>query len=245
MNEPLPSERQLLLALKRDDTPSDADRERVRARVLAALAGGAGASALGLAGKSATAAPKAAFALAPAAKAVAVVGVIGSGALFTLQQWSTTPPAATQLGAAVNGAAATSSAAEPPAPQETAALTPSAPDVQAEAPVQGHDSPPVTRASAKNMNSPRAADLDAEVRLLRAAQQALAAGRYPEALGKLSEHAQRYPRGLLRNEREASRSIALCQSGQLSAGQSRARTYLGSAADAPLATRVRKACKLD
>ena len=53
-----------------------------------------------------------------------------------------------------------------------------------------------------------------EVALLSKAQAALSRGRPQEALEALSEHAQRFPRGVLTEERAATRARTLCALGR-------------------------------
>ncbi|WP_437969365.1 hypothetical protein WMF04_08730 [Sorangium sp. So ce260] len=89
---------------------------------------------------------------------------------------------------------------------------------------------------------PGSEGLDAEIALLRDAQQALQAGQFAQALAKLNEHASRYPRGVLSTEREASRAIALCRSGRAASGRAIAARLLARSPGSPLATRVRAAC---
>ncbi|AUX40325.1 hypothetical protein SOCE26_017250 [Sorangium cellulosum] len=98
--------------------------------------------------------------------------------------------------------------------------------------------PPAAAAAAR----PGGGGLDAEIALLRDAQQALQAGQFAQALSKLNEHASRYPRGVLSTEREASRAIALCRSGSAASGRAIAAKLLAQSPGSPLATRVRAAC---
>jgi hypothetical protein len=255
MNYREPSPGELLAALKRQDSPSEADQERIRSRVLATLGTAAlGVGAAGLASKAAAAAPKTVLALGPLGKLSLVVGLISTGAVFTVQHWNSTreaPRAATYVTApGASGVPAAGAVSAGPV-LEAAPPVDAAQGVQVEQAVQQSPSAVAAEAPPALPNGkaarPRLSseNLDAEVSLLRAAQQALQGGRYPEALAKLSEHAQRFPRGLLRDEREASRAIALCQGGQSSSGQSRARDYLRTNAQSPLAARVQSACKLD
>ncbi len=59
-----------------------------------------------------------------------------------------------------------------------------------------------------------AQDLAAEAKLLSVAQRALEEGRPAAALGPLAEHAQRFPNGLLKEERLAARALAYCRAGR-------------------------------
>jgi hypothetical protein len=237
MNDSEPTPSQLLAALKRDDSPSEADRERLRSRVWGALGASAvAAGAASLTSKAAAAAPKTAFVLGPVGKLGVVLGLVGSGAVFVSKPWEPAPAArdASYVNAPRENSVPVVAAVSA---NETEAVA--APEVAQPVPGAVNDKSGPTRAR------PGSLGLDAEVSLLRAAQQALQAGRYPEALAKLAEHAQRFPRGVLRNEREASRAIALCQGGQSKSGQGRARDYLRANADSPLAARVKSACKLE
>ncbi|WP_438042253.1 hypothetical protein [Sorangium sp. So ce128] len=119
------------------------------------------------------------------------------------------------------------------------------------APADPSAAPPAAAAArATASRTPRAAaaakqgseGLDAEIALLRDAQQALQAGQFAQALSKLDEHASRYPRGVLSTEREASRAIALCRSGRAPSGRAIAARLLAKSPGSPLATRVRAAC---
>lgn len=150
-------------------------------------------------------------------------------------------------------AAAPSSAPsdETPAPAEASASTKADASEKPGAPAEPSAAPPEAAAArATASRTPRAAaaarqgseGLDAEIALLRDAQQALQAGQFAQALSKLDEHASRYPRGVLSTEREASRAIALCRSGRAPSGRAIAARLLAKSPGSPLATRVRAAC---
>ncbi|WP_437726229.1 hypothetical protein [Sorangium sp. So ce861] len=137
------------------------------------------------------------------------------------------------------------SAASRAAAQASAAPAASAPAQAGAAPAAAVASRgPAARATAPGTAAarPGAEGLDAEIALLRDAQQALQAGQFAQALSKLNEHGSRYPRGVLSTEREASRAIALCRSGRAAAGRAIAAKLLAQSPGSPLATRVRAAC---
>jgi hypothetical protein len=90
----------------------------------------------------------------------------------------------------------------------------------------------------------RSADLEGEMKLLRTADAALRRGDSASALAALNKHAALYPTGVLSQEREGVRAIALCTGGSLSQGQSAALRFLAQAAKSPLASRIRSACSL-
>ena len=90
---------------------------------------------------------------------------------------------------------------------------------------------------------PTAADLEAEMKLIRGADSALRAGRSSEALALLAQHQAEHPHASLAHEREGLRAIANCQVG--SAGSSTAaERFLSHSPHSPLAPRLRSACRI-
>jgi hypothetical protein len=77
--------------------------------------------------------------------------------------------------------------------------------------------------------------------LLREAHEALRASEPGRALDVLEQHAERFPRGALAEERRALRAIALCQAKSRGAS-AEAEAFLRSAPESPLVERVRSAC---
>jgi RNA polymerase sigma-70 factor (ECF subfamily) len=88
-----------------------------------------------------------------------------------------------------------------------------------------------------------AAALAEEVALITAAKAALDDGAPERALARLAEHATRFARGQLANERAGYRAIALCVAGQLAAGRREAESFL-SHGGVSLAGRVHEACSI-
>jgi len=84
--------------------------------------------------------------------------------------------------------------------------------------------------------------LEEEISLLREAHEALRAAQPERALDLLEEHAQRFPRGALEQERRAMRAIALCQAKPGAAARLEADHFLRSAPESPLVERVRSVC---
>jgi hypothetical protein len=188
--------------------PTDADRARVFAAVMAAplVAGTAaiGASKFSLAGLAEfVQASRVAQLLAVATPVAAAGGLV----------WYTT----------------VRPAARPSVPMETprvaAVLPPSAPAPQPvqdpapeEAPILpvpvNEEAPPPRQAASGADSSNVAGQIREEVTLLTRAQAELSRGRAQQALEALKEHAQRFPRGALSNERIATRARALCALGR-------------------------------
>lgn len=86
--------------------------------------------------------------------------------------------------------------------------------------------------------------LAAENRLLAQARAALIEGEPSRALGRLDEHARRFPDGVLSEERQALRAVALCEAGREAEGDAAARAFLRAHPQAALAERVRSACQV-
>ncbi|WP_437932435.1 hypothetical protein WMF37_25305 [Sorangium sp. So ce291] len=149
-------------------------------------------------------------------------------------------------------AGASAPADETPAPAGASAPAGGSAPAGVTAPAEASAAPPAADGAARKPTprTPTAAaagkpgpeGLDAEIALLRDAQQALQAGQFAQALSKLDEHASRFPRGVLSTEREASRAIALCRSGRAAPGKAIAAKLLAQNPGSPLATRVRAAC---
>ncbi len=82
----------------------------------------------------------------------------------------------------------------------------------------------------------------AEAALLQRARSALATGDGVEALARLDEHAQRFPRGALTEEQKAARVLALCAAGRAVEARAAATAFLASTPHSPLAPQVTRAC---
>lgn len=82
-----------------------------------------------------------------------------------------------------------------------------------------------------------------ELRLMRAASDALADADVPRTLRLLSEHAEKFPEGALREERRALRVIALCKQGRSHFALVERDELLRSSPRSPLTARVREACE--
>jgi hypothetical protein len=80
------------------------------------------------------------------------------------------------------------------------------------------------------------------VALLRQANAELAAGHPERALVLLDDHAHRFPRGGLVEEREAARVLALCAAGRHAEGRRAQARFLHAHASSPQAARVQAAC---
>lgn len=92
-------------------------------------------------------------------------------------------------------------------------------------------------------NTPAAATSVAdETALLRDAHIALEAGNSARALALLAEHGRRFPRGMLGEERDATRVFALCAAGNATEARAAAARFLRERPSSPLAARVQQSC---
>lgn len=157
--------------------------------------------------------------------------------------------AATVPVVAADRAQATTPAAVPPTPTPEPAQLPSTIATTTAASVE----PPPIAAAATTRRSrsatarapeptPPAATLDDEAALLRAANRALGAGDTALALARLSEHASRFERGTLAQDRDALRVVVLCRAGRRSDAVAARKRFLERWPQSVHASRVRAAC---
>ena len=198
-----PEANQLVNAGREAFRPTDADR----ARLMTALTGTATLS-LGVAiGARAPRLFSGIFGAAQAARVLAIALPVAAVGAFWLHA-SRPPPKPAQPGLLVHStlAAVTPKVAEPPVPVvDKAVESPSEPSSS----VPAERSGPSVAETAKPGN-----EIRQEVALLSKAQAALSRGRPQEALEALAEHAQRFPRGVLSEERAATRVRTLCALGR-------------------------------
>jgi hypothetical protein len=81
-----------------------------------------------------------------------------------------------------------------------------------------------------------------EAALLLSTQAALREDNPGRALALLDEHARRFPRGALAQERDAARVLALCAAGRVDEARSARDAFLAAHPRSPAAARVRHAC---
>jgi hypothetical protein len=213
--------RRLVDGARGADAPTAADRDRVRAALVAGLAAGGGAasggaSKLGLLGR---------------AGLVVLVGALLAGGVWWFASTS---------GGDAHRVAATAPVREPePAPiAEPPALILDAAPIADAAPRQ------VATSERPKPRAPRdAAQLAEEARLLREAETARRAGELERASQKLDEHRRRFPRGVLATERDAARVLLLCDAGRIAEAKKLAGSFLRRHPRSPLADRVRSACE--
>ncbi len=252
MNDLSSEARALLREARGFDEPSLADSDRIRSSVLAkvGIAVGAGAG-ITAATTSIAAAPAAVTTVLTATAmkigaAIVIAGSLATGGYVALRPASGKRPPATE----VTEAHATSAPVAPPAPVMPAPVVPSTTateDRRIESAHAPHSKssrrhvapPPVERAPTAQRATP---DLEGEARLLEQADADLRRGDANAALGRLTEHASKYPGGALREEREGMRVVALCRAGRAAEGNAAAERFLARSPRSLLATRIRAAC---
>jgi hypothetical protein len=120
--------------------------------------------------------------------------------------------------------------------------TPAEPAAPSKAAKPGERSRPASSVRPSGSGSV-AADPEAEITLVRAMQQALRSGDTSRALTLAAEHASRFPKGTLVEERESARAIASCQRGEAEARATILATFTQRFGGSPYAARVKAACQ--
>lgn len=153
-----------------------------------------------------------------------IVGVLLGGAVAAIGYSVTSDPEPEPV-AKPTAAVRSDAAPEPPPPPPAGA----APPVEAASPITEppDDTPPtaVQRPAKKARNTsakatdPPSSDLAEETRLLARARARLRAGSPKDALAPLSEHAKRFPKGQLTEDRMVLRAQALCEAGEQTSGR--------------------------
>ncbi|MBI5513045.1 MAG: hypothetical protein HY909_04710 [Deltaproteobacteria bacterium] len=222
MNELPPEARQALSLLRDTQDPTEADRARVRALLAKRL--------------QVEAARPWRWRL-----PLTVLGVLG--ALAAAGGWYGTvrPPEAVVVPAPRNIVATDISER-----QDAIVRAPTIPAPEAPAPTVAPAEPPTPPAAVPAPSPaparPEARDPEAELRLLTEANGRLRRGDPGGALTALGTHRQRFPRGALREEREALRVLALCALHRDAEARAVAARFLATWPRSPQASRVRSSC---
>lgn len=103
----------------------------------------------------------------------------------------------------------------------------------------------VPAAASVSGTKPRSASLVEETRLLREAYAALRSSDPQLALRLLDEHARRFPRGVLSEERSAQRIVALCNLGRLDEARAEAARFSQRSPASPLMKSILASCIAD
>jgi hypothetical protein len=240
MNDLKPSTQALLDLGRLGDDPTDAAIGRNR-RALAKKLGVATLAASALAGSTSKVASAVAAGSWTTAKVALLCGAVAAGGAATwgvIHERNATPRA-------------DDSSAGPPMPAKLArrdtvapaVVPPEAPTPPEAATAATASSPaPVTHAAPSSRAS-NAPSIKQELELVRAAQHHLNRGEPQAALALLAEHAQKFPSGVLWEEREASRVFALCRMGNAADARALADAFVRRAPRSPFVDRVRASCR--
>ncbi|HEX2875089.1 MAG TPA: hypothetical protein VHP33_27750 [Polyangiaceae bacterium] len=244
MDDLSPGARSLLQAADTYDDPSPDDAARVRRAVLTRV------GAIGLTAAVVTAGStqaKAASVMSIAAKLTAALAITAGGVAASWSYANHNREVTLNAPAPVK--------AKPPAqrPVTPAPAAAPAPAIVSPEDVKLEEDAPVVKAprsTARNARpepaektEPSAADLEAEMKLIRGADSALRAGRASEALALLAQHQAEHPKASLAHEREGLRAIANCQVGA-GGSAAAAERFLSRSPHSPLAPRLRSACRI-
>ncbi len=253
--------RALIDEVREVDGPAPGDRDRVKRALVAAIAGGASlaastAASTAAAGTTAATATAAAGGLSLGVKIAAVALVAAALGGTALVVTAPPEPAPAPRRAAVHAPARPSEPeilrpAIEPAPPATVAPEPVAAEVAEELPAPEvvasaevpDVAPRVRRAPAAPLEIARVdSTLTEELALLRDAQRAMQADHPHDALSRLDDHARRFPSGVLEEEREAARVLALCRADRADEARALAERFLRERPSSPHRARVRAAC---
>ena len=240
MEELTDDAKEMLEALKVEETPSKTSSERMWAAV---AAGGAGAALLGGIGKGKL-------------LLLGALGITGVVALVLVTGPETPEPtgrggevATVSDGvgpSAVNEPEVPPEANEPeppevnePEPKTTADPSPGALDAPLE-PAEVDE--PEPRPKARSRVEPSADTLEEELSLLGDAKAALGRGDAKSALSILGKHKKQFPRSSFAEEREFLRMTALCDAGKQAEARSAAERFLKKHPSSALSPRVKKLC---
>lgn len=228
-----PETRRLVELARRARTPGEDAKLRIAERLAVPLAAGLAATTATATAKatSAAAAAKAgSFSLGAKVAALVALGAVGA-AVVVSQAVSPPNPQPVPAQVAAPSTPVAPSASAPARPPEPLALEPPAP-----AAPRKPNQPPSTTSS-----GPGAA-LAAEAALLHQAQAAWRAGQSSQALALANQHAQRFPRSQLANERDVLRVLSMCKLGQARNAKQVAARLLKNAKGSPWYQSVAESC---
>jgi hypothetical protein len=249
MSDLSPETRALLQSGRGGEEPTQRDYQRNRRALTRRLGAGAMAASVGLAATSGAAAAGGAGAAGTSALTTAVVSFVVGGALAGSAAvgavWLRPAERPTPAVVSSSHVASTTRPAPAPAVVENSVVENSV--VEAPAPTPAPEpraavSPRPSRASLPHAQAAAPSTVKEELELLRAAEERFHAGAPAQALALLDDHARRFPRGVLSEERRASRILALCQLGQVAVATSEADSFVAEHPASPFVERVRRAC---
>jgi hypothetical protein len=218
--------------------PTDADRARVLAAITGAATLTVGSVAAASSAKLSVTALSGMFRAAHLARLLAITVPMAVGGTYLWQSRSPSPARAPSTAAAIARpvtAVALPKTDEAPAPPAESKAPEQAPSPVAPVSPERGTSP--SSETAKPSNQMRE-----EVALLSKAQRGLSSGHAQEALEALNEHATRFPRGALAEERIATRARALCALNRRQEGEAELKRMERLNPGSAYLARAREAC---
>jgi hypothetical protein len=228
-----PDVRRLVELARKARTPGEDDKLRLAERLAVPLAAGA---ALGSAAGAAKAATGASLFASLGTKVAALVALSAVAAAVVVTKLETKPTPAVSR--------AQVESAKPPLPTAPSASVSEALPVPSAAPEPPLSEPVIPQkpgASGAHPASP-AHELEEEAALLHQAQSAWRNGQSAQALQLANQHAQRFPRSQLANERDVLRVLSLCKLGQTHAAKQVGARLLRTAKGSPWYQSVAQSC---
>jgi hypothetical protein len=221
--------------------PTEADQARVLAAVLSATPV-VGAAAVLAASKTSVEGLAQVVWGTSVAKVLAVAVPVAAAGSLVWYATASDPASPSTARAPATPPGVSSPRALGPSPSDETSPLPEQPPPEpiAEQPTAAPPGRPSTSASEASSSG---GQMREEVALLSRAQAELSRGRAQQALDALKEHAQRFPRGALRNERVATRARALCALGRTQEANAELDRMERLNPGSPYWARAREACR--
>jgi hypothetical protein len=146
--------------------------------------------------------------------------------------------------AATDATALEAAARQPATSDATATTTPASSPAPAEPALrEAPSSTPARSPRARPAESTAADDLEAELALITRATEAKKTGRHADGLAALREHAKRFPRGVMAEERTVLKAELLCAAGRGQEADALVEAFLRERAGSALVGRMRNVCR--
>jgi hypothetical protein len=216
------------------DTPSAADRIRIKRAVLAQIVVGTTVASSAVAGSLSLGAK--------VGLTVLAVSLVGGGTVGVLKMYDAHQASIARMRVPARTAVAPRPAPALPAVSQEATVS-QEPPVLPDEKARKLEKP--RKAISQNGRGEKATDedrLNAEVALLKRAREELRMHRPESTLETLAEYDRLFGRGILVEERQAIAAIALCQAEPGPAARAQAEAFMRRAPASPLRERVRAAC---
>lgn len=217
-----PETRRLVDLARQARTPGESDKLRIAERLAVPLAAGIAT------GSAAATAKAGGLGLGAKLAALVAVGAVGAAVVVSRAPSPASAPASAPV--------ITQPAPSPPrvvAPEPTAAEP---------APVQAPEPAPTPKTVMPSKSGDALAE---EAALLHQAQAAWRAGQSAQALTLANQHAQRFPRSQLANERDVLRVLSMCKLGQVQSAKQVGARLLKKAKGSPWYQSVAESCASD